>query len=502
MSRQLPPRANLEQLKTQAKELLKAFKAGNADALARFQASHPRATGSAIKLADAQLIIAREYGFRSWPALKQHIDSTAPQPANPLEEIKQAFAANDAPRVRALLQRHPAIKAMINQPLGPFDSPAIVNACTKDMLDVLLDAGADINAKSNWWAGGFSLLDSASPELAHYAIQRGATITVHAAARLGMMDRLRELIANDPTLVHARGGDGQTPLHFASTTEVAELLLSHGADIDARDIDHESTPAQHMLRDRQDVARHLVQRGCKTDLLMAAALGDIALARKHLDADPTSIRLRVSPEFFPMTNPHAGGTIYQWTLGFHVSPHDVARQFGHHALLQLLIDASPPEVRLLSACWSADEQTVASLLRADPTLPTQLSDSARNQIADAARNNNTAAVRLMLSAGLPTTARGQHNATPLHWASWHGNADMTRALLAHQPPLEDTQNDFHGTPLRWAIHGSENGWHRATGDYASTVQVLLDAGAQPPDKIEGTPPVRDVLARHANRSAT
>ena len=77
--------------------------------------------------------------------------------------------------------------------------------------------------------------------------------------------------------MHARGGDGQTPLHFATTIDVAQLLLDHGADIDARDVDHESTPAQCMVRDRQEVARYLVSRGCRTDILMAAALGDLEL---------------------------------------------------------------------------------------------------------------------------------------------------------------------------------------------------------------------------------
>ena len=77
-----------------------------------------------------------------------------------------------------------------------------------------------------------------------------------------------------------------TPLHVAPTTGVAEYLLEHGADIDARDVDHESTPAQYMLDDRQDVARYLISRGCQTDILMATALGDLDLVRKHLDADP------------------------------------------------------------------------------------------------------------------------------------------------------------------------------------------------------------------------
>ena len=145
------------------------------------------------------------------------------KPVTPADELKAAFAANDADRVRAILNRHPQLKALINQPVGPFDSPVIVNVCSREMLDVLLDAGADINARSRWWAGGFGLLDSAEPELAAYAIERGAIVDVHAAARLGMLDRLRELVSRDPSVVHARGGDGQTPLHFAGTTETAGI---------------------------------------------------------------------------------------------------------------------------------------------------------------------------------------------------------------------------------------------------------------------------------------
>ena len=138
---------------------------------------------------------------------------------------------------------------------------------------------------------------------------------VHAAARLGRVDRLRKLVEADPESVHARGGDGQTPLHFARTVEIAAYLLDHGADIDALDIDHESTP-RVMLGDRVEVARYLVDRGCTTDILLAAAVGNVERVRKHLDADPDCIRVRASEEFFPMVNPKAGGKIYRWTLGY------------------------------------------------------------------------------------------------------------------------------------------------------------------------------------------
>ena len=100
----------------------------------------------------------------------------------------------------------------------------------------------------------------------------------------------------------------------------------------------------------------------------------------------------------------------------------------------------------------------------------------------------------MLSAGLPVDARGQHGATPLHWAAFHGNAGMVREILPYRPPLELRDADFHATPLGWAIHGSKNGWHARTGDYSAVVERLLDAGAILTETmIGGTDAVRAVL---------
>lgn len=413
-----------------------------------------------------------------------------------IEQLKRAFCEDDAGLFRKLMADHPELKTRIDEPAGPFDSPMITNVRSRGMLDALIEAGADINVKSRWWAGGFGLLHGADPDLAANAIQRGAIVDVHAAARLGMIDKLRELIAADPSLVHARGGDGQTPLHFASNVEIAEFLADHGADIDARDVDHESTPAQYMVRDRQEIVRTLIRRGCRTDLLMAAALGDAGLVRQLLDADPECIHLRVTGEYFPMINPKGGGTIYQWTLGWYVSPHDVAKDFGHADIVELLMDRSPPDVKFIAACWANDEAGVNALLRDNRGFIAGLSDAYRRHVAHAARNNNANAVRIMLAAGMSADIRGQHHATPLHWAAFHGNADMAREILRHHPPLEVTDADFNATPVGWAIYGSEHGWHRNTGDYPATVEALLLAGARLPDKEPGgTEAVKAVVRR-------
>jgi ankyrin repeat protein len=160
------------------------------------------------------------------------------------------------------------------------------------------------------------------------------------------------------------------------------------------------------------------------------------------------------------------------------------------------MERSPADVKFIAACWSADESTVKKLLAQNPELVSKLSEAYRRQIAHAARNNNLAAVRTMLAAGLPVDEVGQHKATPLHWSAFHGNAEMAREILRYNPPLERTDADFNSTPLGWAIHGSENGWYHETGDYAATVEALLKAGAKMPQKDGGTEPVKEVLQRY------
>jgi len=230
--------------------------------------------------------------------------------------------------------------------------------------------------------------------------------------------------------------------------------------------------------------------------MLAAALGDVARTREHLDATPAALRMRVNQHWFPMQNPRAGGTIYQWTLGFHASAHQVAHDRGHRDLLDLLMERSPVAVRLLEACWIEDADAVEKYRSASAVSAAAIGEAERVLVAHAARNNRTEAVRLMLECGLPVDARGQHQATPLHWAAFHGNVEMARTILRYAPPLEVDDADFSATPLEWAIHGSEHGWYARSGDYAATVELLLKAGAVPPPSGEkGSDAVRAVLAR-------
>jgi uncharacterized protein YqeY len=313
--------------------------------------------GDTRKLADAQQLLANDYGFASWAKLKSF---TLQQQLSPAEALKVAVCDRDAPAVAEVLSRNPELKAILDRPLpgygfGQHALIAAVQRSDRATIDILLQSGANIKKRTEWWAGGFGVLDDCDPSVADFLIERGAELDAHSAARLGRIEELQKFIAADPAVVHGRGGDGQTPLHFASSVAVAELLLATGADMNALDVDHESTPAQYMLRveqrrhypqDRQSVARYLIQKGCKTDLLMAAALGDLELAREHLECDPGCIYMTVSAEWFPMRDPRAGGTIYIWQLGRNRTAHTVARDFGHENVFRFLLAHTPEDLKI------------------------------------------------------------------------------------------------------------------------------------------------------------
>lgn len=243
MSKALPPTSNLDYDKKQAKALLKAYQAGDPTALSRVRAVHPQLQKvpeksippDEFKLSDAQLVIAREYGLSSWPQLKHQIETMRAGLNHAFSQFVEAVQRGNTTRLRELLEAMPGLATRINDPVIGFDSPAIAIAAgrSRELVDVLLEFGADINAKSAWWAGAFGVLHGADPDMARYLMERGAQVDVHAVAEQGMMDVLRQLIEADPTLVHAQGPDGQRPLHFARSTEVIDYLLEKGADIDA-----------------------------------------------------------------------------------------------------------------------------------------------------------------------------------------------------------------------------------------------------------------------------
>ena len=403
---------------------------------------------------------------------------TSPQGA-----IHDALCRHDAAEVRRLLLGHPELRQRINDPVFAFNSPAIVAyASDAAMVSVLLEAGADPNRRSEWWAGPFHALYSATGEAAERLIAAGAVMDPCAAAHLDRPDVLKKMIAADPARVHERGGDGQTPLHFAASTAVIDVLLEAGADIDARDVDHRSRPAEWMLKQRRGagryaLAQYLAERGATTDIFMAAALGFTDRARTMLAAGSGLLDLRTGRGAYG-EKPPSSYHIYFWTIGDGLTALDVAAQFEQQETLDAMLAFASVSQQLLMACRRGDERAAKTIVREHPGIVRSLSPDDQRVIADAAWSGHARAVELMLELGFDPTTTGQDSGTPLHLAAWEGSPETVAVILRHPDArrLLTIRDATHGgTPLGWCCHGSLHG--NRSHDHAGVARLLLAGGA-------------------------
>ena len=386
----------------------------------------------------------------------------------------KAVQDGDAARVRQQLALD-HVRARVNDAAFTFGQRAAhIAAKNEALLTVLLESGADVNLKSDWENGPYTVLDHADEATARFLISRGATLTACVAARLGWLDELERLVAADPSLVHERGGDGQQPLHQAKTVAIADFLLDRGAGIDVPCIDHKSMPAQYALVDRPEICRRLLDRGATPDIYMAACLGDAALTTRLIEADPACVSARIhEPGYAPVPPLH----IYCWTLGFGRSPHDIATRYGHHDVRDLLTAHSSQRVRFLNAIMAGDEPAARAALEADPTIMASLTPDDHGRLAMTIFFEHFPAAEVMLTLGFDPAAPGIDGGTALHAACWVGHVRMVERILARGRVPLDARDPKHGsTPLGWTAFGSV---HRRAGstDYPAVAARLVAAGA-------------------------
>lgn len=241
---------DLGQLRTQAKELLKAVRNGDAQVSARaLPYFKPQ---DEFRLVAAQLVIARENGFASWGELRRTLGEVPP--TDPVGELFGAVDALDPARIRSLLEASPNLAGAWRRTEWGWES-ALHAAAKHGSLEIarlLVDAGADVYpVRQGDYPPIFAAHYSGKPELVEYllaaSVERdhgqpptyGCGIDIVLAARLGMLDRVLMHLAKDPFAVYRRGCIGETTLHWPSHNghvEVVEALLQAGAVVDGDEI--------------------------------------------------------------------------------------------------------------------------------------------------------------------------------------------------------------------------------------------------------------------------
>ena len=379
----------------------------------------------------------------------------------PRAEYIKAVSNGDVERVKTVLADNGELLEFIDEPWFAFDAPAIVFAAAsgnRELIEVLLDAGAAIDAKSSWWAGGTSALQHATGsmlgydrELAAYLIERGATIDAHAAAGLDMIETLETLIRENPDVVNAPGCDGMSPLHFAATPRIAELLLAHGADINLRDGDHYGSAAQWTMRRRPEVCQYLLDQGAEADIVLYCAMGDVERAKAEFQKNPELLNLRINVKSAkgyviptsesPQIGEVPGGHVYAYQVGPTMPLLEVALQSKQPAIVDLLIDAGY-EINLRD--WYV-------------------------LVGQGPKRFDTL-VKGFLAKGWDINARQKHRRgmwTPLHWVAQRGLTNGVACLLANgaDPNVTDDKGQ---TPLHLIAQ---------KGVGKNQVELLIEHGA-------------------------
>jgi len=181
-----------------------------------------------------------------------------------------------------------------------------------------------------------------------------------------------------------------------------------------------------------------------------------------------------------------------------VSVIDAARILGYDYMVQLLLHHASPAQRVLAACAAADRAAAEAVVAAQPDVVATLTRDQMRLIADRAHANDTAAVTLMLDLWFDALVPGVDDFEAIRWAAFLGNAEMTRRLLRHNPPINVPDRSYGGTPLDNCVYGALHGWGCDTGDFVTTARLLLEAGERvdPTDLPTGLDDLDAVLRAH------
>jgi hypothetical protein len=264
VSESLPSRPNLEQLKKRAKERLAVLRSLNPEA----------------KLADAQLELARHYGFASWRALKAHVEPPDALPDRVVQAFFRGVGTGQIDAVRDALDKMPALANAVGpHPFWGGRPQALhvsIESDRREAFDLLLERGASIDGANAGYMGWSPLLLSVHWKRANMTrdlLARGARVGL--AEALVLADDARVDAILEQGLPEKVPNDG-TWLHFARTTHAIDRLLALGARVDRNDF-WGASPVEALSRSGPagaPLVAHLVTHGAKAGAAELARIDD------------------------------------------------------------------------------------------------------------------------------------------------------------------------------------------------------------------------------------
>src|SRR5438874_2403731 len=344
----LPPSPSIEQYRKLAKDLVKACKTDSraiaawadrwmASLLAgakrqqierarqqveEFAASTLNGDERRCVLADAQFVLARSHGFASWPSFVAHLDRLAHETETAaFEAAADAIVRGDEATLQQLVRQHPKLiharsaREHHATLLHYVSANGIENYRQKSppnaarITELLLAAGADIEAEADVYGGGctalglvatstppreagvqlpviqvlldhgaqiehpnlagngadavYACLANGCPEAAQYLVERGARFGMVGAAGIGRLDIVQQLVAT------ADASRQEMALRYAAgygQLEVTRFLLDRGVPVDAHSGDGETALFYAILGDHVEVVRLLLARGANPNI--------------------------------------------------------------------------------------------------------------------------------------------------------------------------------------------------------------------------------------------
>jgi ankyrin repeat protein len=270
MSQALPARPNLDWLRKTAKQQLQELRKDNPGA----------------KLAAAQLALARQYGFRSWRALKAEADrlqALASSGEQSIAALLRAVGTGQIDTVRAMLAAAPElVNAVGPHPFwGGRPQPLHVSIETKrrDMFDLLLASGADINGSNEeyeYWSPLMLTFHWDEPDMRRVLLEHGARIGLIEAMLMEDDALVEQMLRPGKSALPAFEPNAGSILAFARTPFAIDRVIDLGVSQDRKDR-WDTTPIQAMSRlgpRGQPLVRHMVQRGLAIEPQEYARMGD------------------------------------------------------------------------------------------------------------------------------------------------------------------------------------------------------------------------------------